>query len=58
MVASSPVNQSCSRSQATVAWASAASAVNGSNSPPDPAVPRELCSSTVNPCSANIPPYM
>ena len=46
MVANVPVNQCCSRNQTTVSAASAASWTIGTNSPPDPNVPRTLCSST------------
>ena len=45
-VANRPVNQGCSRSQSTVSAPSAASLTIGSNSPPDPNVPRTLCSTT------------
>ena len=46
MVANRPVNQGCSRSHATVSAPSAASWTIGSNSPPEPNVPRTLCSTT------------
>ncbi|CFB88005.1 Uncharacterised protein [Mycobacterium tuberculosis] len=46
MVPNRPVNQGCSRSHATVSAPSAASLTMGSNTPPDPNVPRTLCSTT------------
>ena len=46
MVANRPVNQGWSRSHATVSAPSAASLTIGSNAPPDPNVPRTLCSTT------------
>ena len=46
MVANEPVNHDWSRSQPAVSWASSISLTIGTNSPPEPKVPRTLCSST------------
>ncbi|CAM5693364.1 hypothetical protein MAUB1S_05092 [Mycolicibacterium aubagnense] len=46
MVAKDPVNHGWSRNQAAVSTASAISLTIGSNSPPEPNVPRTLCTST------------
>ncbi len=46
MVAKRPVNHGCSRSQPTVSAPSATSLAIGSNTPPDPNVPRTLCNTT------------
>jgi hypothetical protein len=53
-VASRPSNQLCWRSHATVSWPSVISCCIGSKSPPEPNVPRTLCSSTWYPRSAKI----
>ena len=41
-----PVNQLCSRSHATVSAPSGTSCTMGENSPPEPNVPRTLCTTT------------
>ena len=46
MVPKVPVNQGCSRSQAAVSAPSSASCTIGTNSPPEPNVPRTLQNST------------
>src|SRR5690606_23900744 len=46
IVANEPVNHGCSHSHAAVSAPSATSYTIGVNSPPEPKVPRTLCSST------------
>ncbi len=46
MVAKRPVNHGCRRSHTTVSAPSVTSLVIGSNTPPEPNVPRTLCSTT------------